>query len=140
METAVPKATSLFLIKVMEAMVMLIPFRCRAVAIASFRGTPCQKKPEVCGSKRMSLKILSKEEEKSTIASRNSRFLWAPAGTNPISANSKDPQTFSNLLETDSTGGFIIINEAASTYFNRYIEILNRFQGIVTQIPIILNV
>ncbi|MBP1714504.1 MAG: hypothetical protein H6Q42_2707, partial [Deltaproteobacteria bacterium] len=27
-----------------------------------------------------------------------------------------------------------------STYFNRYIEILKRFQGIVTQIPLITNV
>ncbi len=121
-------------------MVMLIPFRSRAVGIASFRGTPSQKKPEVCGSKRMSLKTLSKEEEKSTIASRNSRFLWAPAGTNPISANSKDTRKFRNLLETDYTVAFIIINEVASTYFNRYIEILNGCQGIVTQIPIITNV
>jgi len=66
--------------------------------------------------------------------------LWAPPGTNPISANSKDAKKFRNLLETDSTVGVIIINEVASTYFNRYIEILNRFQGIVTQIPLITNV
>jgi len=45
-----------------------------------------------------------------------------------------------NLLETDCTAGFIIMNEVASTYFNRYIEILKRFQGIVTQIPLITNV
>jgi hypothetical protein len=44
MGTAVLKATSLFLIKVMEAMAMLIPFKSRAVAMASFRGTPSQKK------------------------------------------------------------------------------------------------
>jgi hypothetical protein len=34
----------LFLIKVMEAMPMLIPFKSRAVAMASFSGTPSQKK------------------------------------------------------------------------------------------------
>ena len=51
-----------------------------------------------------------------------------------------DAKKFRNLLEKDSTAGFIIMNEVASTYFNRYIEILKRFQGIVTQIPLITNV
>jgi CRP-like cAMP-binding protein len=50
-----------------------------------------------------------------------------------------DAKKFRNLLEKDPTAGFIIMNEVASTYFNRYIEILNRFQGIVTQIPLISN-
>jgi CRP-like cAMP-binding protein len=51
-----------------------------------------------------------------------------------------DAKKFRSLLEKDPTAGFIIMNEVASTYFNRYIEILNRFQGIVTQIPLITNV
>jgi len=51
-----------------------------------------------------------------------------------------DAKKFRNLLEKDSTAGFIIMNEVASTYFNRYIEILKRFQGIVSQIPLITNV
>ena len=51
-----------------------------------------------------------------------------------------DAKKFRNLLETDSTAGFIIMNEVASTYFNRYVEILNRFQGIVTHIPLITTV
>jgi len=46
----------------------------------------------------------------------------------------------SEPLGERSTAGFIIMNEVASTYFNRYIEILKRFQGIVTQIPLITNV
>jgi CRP-like cAMP-binding protein len=51
-----------------------------------------------------------------------------------------DAKKFRNLLEKDPTAGFIIMNEVASTYFNRYIEILKRFQGIVSQIPLITNV
>ena len=50
-----------------------------------------------------------------------------------------DSKKLRNLLETDATAGFIVMNEVASTNFNRYIEILNRFQGIVTQIPLISN-
>ena len=50
-----------------------------------------------------------------------------------------DSKKFRNLLETDATAGFIVMNEVASTNFNRYIEILNRFQGIVTQILLISN-
>ncbi|MBN2438864.1 MAG: cyclic nucleotide-binding domain-containing protein [Deltaproteobacteria bacterium] len=45
-----------------------------------------------------------------------------------------------NLLETDCMVGFIIMNEVALTYLNRYFEILNRLQGIVIQIPLITNV
>ena len=51
-----------------------------------------------------------------------------------------DAKKFRNLLETDSAAGFIIMNEVASTYFNRYIEVLTRFQGIVTQIPLVTTV
>ncbi len=51
-----------------------------------------------------------------------------------------DANKFRDLLETNSTAGFIIMNEVANIYFNRYIEILSRFQGIVTQIPLITNV
>jgi len=51
-----------------------------------------------------------------------------------------DAKKFRDLLEADSPAGFIIMNEVASTYFNRYIEILNRFQEIVTQIPLITKV
>jgi len=51
-----------------------------------------------------------------------------------------DAEKFRNLLETDSAAGFIIMNEVASTYFNRYVEVLNRFQEIVTQIPLVTTV
>lgn len=47
-----------------------------------------------------------------------------------------DAKKLRALLEANPMAGFIIMNEAASTYFNRYVEILNRFQGIVTQIPL----
>jgi len=47
-----------------------------------------------------------------------------------------DAKKLRGLLEANSTAGLIIMNEVASTYFNRYIEILNRFQGIVNQIPL----
>ena len=51
-----------------------------------------------------------------------------------------DSKKLSVLLEGDCTSGFIIMNEVASVYLNRYIEILKMFQGIVTQIPLITTV
>jgi len=50
-----------------------------------------------------------------------------------------DSKKLRNLLETDATAGFIVMNEVASINFNRYIEILNRFRGIATQILLISN-
>ena len=40
------------------------------------------------------------------------------------------------LLQADSVIGFYVMSEVAAAYFNRYIELLKRFQGIVTQIPL----
>ncbi len=42
-----------------------------------------------------------------------------------------------NLLETDSMTGFYIMSEVAATYFQRYINVLDRLQNIVLQIPLI---
>jgi len=51
-----------------------------------------------------------------------------------------DAKKFRNLLETDSAVGYGVMNEVAITYLSRYMEILARLQGIVTQIPLITNV
>lgn len=44
------------------------------------------------------------------------------------------------LLQADCLAGFYIMNEVAQAYFTRYVELLGRLQGIVTQIPVSTNV
>jgi CRP-like cAMP-binding protein len=44
------------------------------------------------------------------------------------------------LLQADCLAGFYIMNEVAQAYFTRYIELLGRLQGIVTQIPVSTSV
>lgn len=48
-----------------------------------------------------------------------------------------DAKKFRNLLETDLSMGFFIISEVARIYFDRYIQLLNKLQNIVHQIPLI---
>jgi CRP-like cAMP-binding protein len=47
-----------------------------------------------------------------------------------------DAAQLRGLLQADCLAGFYIMNEVAQTYFNRYVELLGRLQGIVTQIPV----
>ncbi len=42
-----------------------------------------------------------------------------------------------DVLQAECTAGFAIMSEVAQTYFNRYVELLDRLQNIVTQIPLI---
>jgi len=44
------------------------------------------------------------------------------------------------LLQADCLAGFYIMNEVAQAYFTRYVELLGRLQGIVTQIPVSTSV
>jgi signal-transduction protein with cAMP-binding, CBS, and nucleotidyltransferase domain len=48
-----------------------------------------------------------------------------------------DAKKFRNLLETEPNVGFYIMTEVARVYFDRYIQLLNRLQSIVLQIPLI---
>jgi CRP-like cAMP-binding protein len=48
-----------------------------------------------------------------------------------------DAKKFLNLLETDPNMGFLIMTEVARIYFDRYIQLLNKLQSIVLQIPLI---
>jgi CRP-like cAMP-binding protein len=45
-----------------------------------------------------------------------------------------------SLLQADCLAGFYIMNEVAQAYFTRYVELLGRLQGIVTQIPVSTSV
>lgn len=47
-----------------------------------------------------------------------------------------DAQQLRGLLQADCLAGFYIMNEVAQAYFTRYVELLGRLQGIVTQIPV----
>ncbi len=51
-----------------------------------------------------------------------------------------DAKALRDLLQADCLAGFYIMNEVAQTYFTRYIELLGRLQGIITQIPVSANV
>ena len=51
-----------------------------------------------------------------------------------------DAKEFRELLQADCLAGFYIMNEVAQAYFTRYIELLGRLQGIITQIPVSTNV
>jgi CRP-like cAMP-binding protein len=51
-----------------------------------------------------------------------------------------DAAEFRKLLQADCLAGFYIMNEVAQTYFTRYVELLGRLQGIVTQIPVSTSV
>jgi CRP-like cAMP-binding protein len=51
-----------------------------------------------------------------------------------------DAKPFRELLQADCLAGFYIMNEVAQVYFTRYVELLGRLQGIVTQIPVSANV
>ena len=46
-----------------------------------------------------------------------------------------DAHALRELLQADCLAGFYIMNEVAQAYFTRYVELLGRLQGIVTQIP-----
>jgi CRP-like cAMP-binding protein len=48
-----------------------------------------------------------------------------------------DAKKFRNLLETDLNMGFFIMSEVGRIYFDRYIQLLNKLQSIVLQIPLI---
>jgi CRP-like cAMP-binding protein len=48
-----------------------------------------------------------------------------------------DAKKFRNLLETDLNMGLFIMTEVARIYFDRYIQLLNKLQSIVLQIPLI---
>lgn len=48
-----------------------------------------------------------------------------------------DAKRFRALLEADCTAGFVIMSEVAQAYFDRYLNLLNRLQSIVLQIPLI---
>ncbi len=50
-----------------------------------------------------------------------------------------EAKKFRGLLENNCTAGFTIMSEVAEAYFTRYIEILKRFQSIVSQIPLITS-
>ncbi len=50
-----------------------------------------------------------------------------------------DAKELRDLLQADCLAGFYIMNEVAQTYFTRYIDLLGRLQGIVTQIPVSAN-
>ncbi len=47
-----------------------------------------------------------------------------------------DAKELRGLLQADCVAGFCIMSEVAQAYFTRYIELLGRLQGIVTQIPV----
>ncbi len=47
-----------------------------------------------------------------------------------------DAQQLRALLQEDCVAGFCIMGEVAHAYFTRYIKLLGRLQGIVTQIPV----
>jgi CRP-like cAMP-binding protein len=51
-----------------------------------------------------------------------------------------DAAALRELLQADCLAGFYIMNEVAQTYFTRYIELLGRLQGIITQLPVSVNV
>jgi CRP-like cAMP-binding protein len=51
-----------------------------------------------------------------------------------------DAQELRGLLQADCLAGFYIMNEVAQAYFTRYIELLGRLQGIITQIPVSASV
>ena len=46
-----------------------------------------------------------------------------------------DAHALREQLQADCLAGFYIMNEVAQAYFTRYVELLGRLQGIVTQIP-----
>lgn len=47
-----------------------------------------------------------------------------------------DAEKLRDLLQTDCLAGFHVMNEVAQVYFTRYIDLLGRLQGIITQIPV----
>ena len=51
-----------------------------------------------------------------------------------------DAHALRELLQADCLAGFYIMNEVAQAYFTRYVELLGRLQGIVTQIPVSTSV
>ena len=51
-----------------------------------------------------------------------------------------DARELRGLLQADCLAGFYIMNEVAQAYFTRYIELLGRLQGIITQIPVSTSV
>ena len=51
-----------------------------------------------------------------------------------------DAHQLRGLLQADCLAGFYIMNEVAQAYFTRYVELLGRLQGIVTQIPVSTSV
>ena len=48
-----------------------------------------------------------------------------------------DAGKFRKVLENNSPAGVYIMSEVAKVYFDRYLELLKRLQGIVLQIPLI---
>ena len=46
-----------------------------------------------------------------------------------------DAKKLRDVLQGDCLAGFSVMSEVAQAYFNRYIELLGRLQGIVTRIP-----
>ncbi len=46
-----------------------------------------------------------------------------------------DAQKFRSLLHGDCLAGFCVMSEVAQAYFNRYIQLLGRLQGVVSEIP-----
>jgi len=48
-----------------------------------------------------------------------------------------EAKKFRKLLETDSATGVLIMTEVARVYYERYVEVLNRLQSIVSQLPLI---
>jgi CRP-like cAMP-binding protein len=67
------------------------------------------------------------------------RYTLEARAVEPSQVLAIDAKKLRGLLETNCTAGFSIMSEVAEAYFARYIEILKRLQGIVSQIPLITS-
>ncbi|MEW6443781.1 MAG: cyclic nucleotide-binding domain-containing protein [bacterium] len=67
------------------------------------------------------------------------RYTLEAQAAGPAQALAINARKLRGLLQTNCLAGFTIMSEVAEAYFTRYVEILKRLQGIVTQIPLIAS-